>query len=178
MSLAVLLASDINVAVNIAFYVVAAVMIFGALQVVSSRKIVYAALWLVVVLAGAAVLYLLGSAEFVGVSQIMVYLGAVMILFLFGIMLTQSKLEADDELNNPGWYMGIPVAVLLGGVLIYAISSAGSGTLLPDATEAELDITTTQLADAYLGPQLVPLIALSFVLLAAAVGAIVLARKD
>ena len=173
-----LLASDVNVAQNIGFWVIAAPMLYGAFRVVSVRNVVHAALWLVIVLGGAAAQYILAAAEFVAVSQIMVYIGAVMVLFLFGIMLTRAQVGREEGLNNKNRALGIPVALLLFGVLAYVIFDAVEDSLLPEPSEGEIAFATVAISDGYLGPYLIPLIALSFVLLAAAIGAIVLARKD
>ena len=169
-----LAADDINVAQNVAFGIIAAMMIFAALCVVTSKNVVHAALWLVVVLAGVAAQYILAAAEFVAVSQVLVYIGAVMVLFLFGIMLTRAKLGSDEGLNNPGYLLGIPVAVVLLGLLSYVSIDAFEDTTLPDRGPTPTEL----LSDEFLGPYIVPFFALAFVLLAAAIGAIVLARKD
>jgi NADH-quinone oxidoreductase subunit J len=169
-----LAASDINVAQNVAFGIIAAMMIFAALCVVTTKNVVHAALWLVLVLAGVAAQYILAAAEFVAVSQVLVYIGAVMVLFLFGIMLTRTKLGSEEGLNNPGWMLGIPVAVLLFGLLAYVSIDAFDDTTLPDTGPTP----TSLISDEFLSPYLIPFLALSFVLLAAAIGAIVLARKD
>lgn len=176
--IATTLAADVNVAQNVGFYIVAAVMIWGALRVVTTKNVVHAALWLVMVLGGIAAQYILAAAEFVAVSQVLVYIGAVMVLFLFGIMLTRASIGADSDLNNKGWFVGVPVALLLLGVLTYVVLDAVEDTVLVDQDGARIAAKTTAISDGYLGPYLVPLIALSFVLLAAAIGAIVLARKD
>ena len=171
-------AADVNVAQNVGFYIIAALMLFAAFSVVSTSNVVHAALWLVVVLGGVAAQYILAAAEFVAVSQVMVYIGAVMVLFLFGIMLTRASIGSDTDVNNKGWAIGIPVGLVFFGVLAYSVIDAFEGTVVVDPTEAQIASSTTLLSDGYLGDYLVPLIALSFVLLAAAVGAIVLARKD
>jgi NADH-quinone oxidoreductase subunit J len=180
------LASDINVAQNVGFYIIAAGMLWGAIRVVTTKNVVHAALWLVVVLGGIAAQYILAAAEFVAVSQVLVYIGAVMVLFLFGIMLTRATIGADTDTNNPGWGVGIPVALLLFGVLAWvtfdAIDSDAfsnvDGSVINEPGVDVIAVSTRDLSDGYLGPYLVPLIAVSFVLLAAAIGAIVLARKD
>jgi NADH-quinone oxidoreductase subunit J len=173
-----LLASDVNVAQNVAFYIIAAGMVWGALRVVTTKNVVHAALWLVVVLGGVAAQYILAAAEFVAVSQVLVYIGAVMVLFLFGIMLTRATVGPDSDLNNKGWALGIPVALGLFAVLAYVVIDWVGDDTLVDPDETQISATTTAISDGYLGDYLVPLIALSFVLLAAAIGAIVLARKD
>ncbi len=175
---AVMLASDVNVAQNVGFYVIAALMLYGALRVVTTRNVVHAALWLVVVLGGVAAQYILAAAEFVAVSQIMVYIGAVMVLFLFGIMLTRATIGEDTDLNNKGWAVGIPVALLLFGMLSWVLIDQYRGDVITDLSGERIATSTQRISDGYLGDFLVPLIALSFVLLAAAIGSIVLARKD
>jgi NADH-quinone oxidoreductase subunit J len=171
----VLAASDINVALNVGFAVIAAAMIFFALNVVTTKNVVHAALSLVMVMVGAASQYLLLGAEFVAVTQVLVYVGAVMVLFLFGVMLTRAKLGRDADLNNKNAYLGVPVAVLLLGVLAWV--------LIDDFRDVRIDTTTgsstTQaVSDSIFKPYLLPFWALSFVLLVAVIGAIVLARKD
>ena len=172
------LAADVNVAQNVGFYIIAAAMVWAALRVVSTKNVVHAALWLVVVLGGIAAQYILAAAEFVAVSQVLVYIGAVTVLFLFGIMLTRATVGVESDLNNNGWAIGIPVAAVLLAVLSYVTLDFTRDDVLVDRDEAQIASTTTAISDAYLGDYLVPLIALSFVLLAAAIGAIVLARKD
>ena len=115
---------DINVAQNVGFGIIAVVMIFAALCVVTTKNVVHAALWLVLVLAGVAAQYILAAAEFVAVSQVLVYVGAVMVLFLFGIMLTRAQIGHEQGLNNRNWGCGIPVAVVLLGLLSWVIIDA------------------------------------------------------
>jgi NADH-quinone oxidoreductase subunit J len=169
----ILAADDINVAQNVGFGIIAAVMIFAALSVVSSKNVVHAALWLVVVLGGVAAQYILAAAEFVAVSQVLVYIGAVMVLFLFGIMLTRAQIGKEAGLNNRGWAVGIPVAVLLFGLLAWVVIDEFRDDVLPDRGPTP----TVLLSDQFLSIYIVPFFALAFVLLAAAIGAIVLARK-
>ena len=174
MNALILAADDINVAQNVGFGIIAAVMIFAALSVVSSKNVVHAALWLVVVLGGVAAQYILAAAEFVAVSQVLVYIGAVMVLFLFGIMLTRAQIGKEAGLNNRGWAVGIPVAVLLFGLLAWVVIDEFRDVVLPDRGPTP----TVLLSDQFLSIYIVPFFALAFVLLAAAIGAIVLARKD
>ena len=170
-----LLAADLVVAQNVGFGIIALLMVVGALRVVTTRNVVHAALWLVVVMAGAAAQYVLLAAEFVAVTQVLVYIGAVMVLFLFGTMLTRARIGTEADLNNKNWFMGIPVAVLLLATLLIALNDGFGDEQLP----LDAPVTTTQqVSDQIFGPYLLPFWALSFVLLAAVIGAIVLARKD
>jgi len=171
----VLLAAEQNVAEHIAFGIIAAGMIVGAIRVVTTSNVVHAALWLVTVLGGAAALYLLLLAEFVAVTQILVYIGAVTVLFLFGTMLTRARIGREGGLDNPYRGVAVVVALLLASVLGYVLIDAFRDDKLP----ADPVITTTQqVSDSIFGTYLIPFWALSFVLLAAVIGAIVLARKD
>ena len=163
------------VAQNIGFAIIALVMVVGALRVVTTNNVVHAALWLVVVLSGAAAQYVLLAAEFVAITQVLVYVGAVMVLFLFGTMLTRSRIGRETDLNNKHWKWGIPVAVLLFAAMALAsISAFGSEKMPEDAQPVPVQVVSDQI----FGPYLLPFWALSFVLLAAVIGAIVLARKD
>jgi NADH-quinone oxidoreductase subunit J len=167
-------ASDVNVAQNVGFWIIGAFMLVGAVRVVSTRNVVHAALWLVLVLAGVAAQYILAAAEFVAVSQVLVYIGAVMVLFLFGIMLTRAQIGGESGTMNRGWGWAIPVAILLAALLSWAALDFTGDDKLPDRGPTP----TTAIADKVLSDYLAPFLAISFVLLAAAIGAIVLARKD
>lgn len=169
-----LVAADLNVAQNVGFGIIAAVMIVAAINVVRTNNVVHAALSLVAVMGGAAAQYLLLAAEFVAVTQVLVYIGAVMILFLFGVMLTRARVGRETDLNNKSWALGIPVALLMFGVMVYVLID-GFGD---DRLEPAGQVSTAALSDEIFKPFLLPFWALSFVLLAAVIGAIVLARKD
>ncbi len=169
------LASDIEVAQNIGFIIIALAMVFAGVGVIASRNVVHAALSLVIVMAGAAAQYVLLAAEFVAVTQVLVYIGAVMVLFLFGVMLTRAKLGKDVDLNNNNAIIAAPVALLLFGVLAFVLLKGFSDDKLPTDSKPQ---STQTISDLIFKPYLLPFWALSFVLLAAVIGAIVLARKD
>jgi NADH-quinone oxidoreductase subunit J len=163
------------VAQNIFFGIIAAIMVFAAFRVVTVRNVVHAALWLVLVMSGAAAQYLLLAAEFVGITQILVYVGAVMVLFLFGTMLTRAQIGEETDLNNKQWGLGIPVAVtLFVAMAIALVNGFGDEQLPADAAP----MTVQRISDDIFSPYLLPFLALSFVLVAVVIGAIVLARRD
>ncbi len=163
------------VAQNIGFGIIALMMVIGALRVVTTDNVVHAALWLVVVLAGVAAQYLLLAAEFVAITQVLVYIGAVMVLFLFGTMLTRSRIGRQGGLNNTYWKLGIPVALIVFAAMALALADSFGTEKMPNDAQV---VSTQQVSDQIFGPYLIPFWALSFVLLAAVIGAIVLARKD
>ena len=97
------------VAENVAFGIIAAAMAFGALGVVRTQNIVHAALFLVVVLAGAAAQYLLLGAEFVSFAQVLVYVGAVAVLIVFAILLTPAVNDLTPDCSTGrvvGYFFG------------------------------------------------------------------------
>ena len=163
------------VAQNVGFAVIAIVMVVAALRVVTTNNVVHAPLWLVVVLSGAAALYVLLAAEFLAVTQVLVYVGAVMVLFLFGTMLTRARIGAEKDLNNRRAWIGIPVSLAVFVTMTIALLGSFGDEELP--ADAEL-VDVQQISDQIFGPYLLPFWALSFVLLAAVIGAIVLARKE
>jgi NADH-quinone oxidoreductase subunit J len=163
------------VAQNIAFGVIAAAMAFGAIRVVTTNNVVHAALWLVVVLGGAAAQYVLLAAEFVAVTQVLIYVGAIIVLFLFGTMLTRAQIGRADDLNNKQWPIALVVALVLAGTLGYVLIDAFSDDKLP---EDPVVATTQQVSDSIFSTYLLPFWALSVLLTAALIGAIVLARRD
>ena len=97
-----MLAADLTSPQNIFFGLIAAAMIVGAVRVVTTTNVVHAALWLVLVLRRRRRQYfLLVGAEFVGITQVLVYIGAIVVLFLFGIMLTRAPIGGDAERRQP-----------------------------------------------------------------------------
>jgi len=163
------------VAQNIFFGIMAAVMIGSALKVVTTRNVVHAALWLVLVLAGAAGQFLLLGAEFIGVTQILVYIGAVIVLFLFGIMLTKASIGDELNVNLPNRTVPAAVGTLLLGVMSWATIDYWRDAELP---EDALPSNAEQVSDSIFSDFIVPFEATSVLLLAALIGAIVVARKE
>ena len=169
-----MIVAEALVAQNIFFAIIALTMVVAALRVVTTANVVHAALYLVVVLAGVAALFVLTLSEFTAVTQVLVYIGAVIVLFLFGIMLTRAQIGSEAGLNNRGWGWAVPVAVVLLGLLSWAVVDYVGDDKLVAAGPTE----TEAISDNVLSTYLVPFLAISFILLAAAIGAIVLARKD
>ena len=79
------------------FLILAAIMIIGAVAVVWSKEIVRSVMWLTMVFVGVGAIYILLGSEYLGIIQIMVYVGAVSVLMLFGIMLTKRRLLGGDR---------------------------------------------------------------------------------
>jgi NADH-quinone oxidoreductase subunit J len=168
------------VAQNVFFYLLAAIIVGSAVAVVTSRNVVRAALYLIVVFAGVVGQYVLLAAEFLAVTQILIYIGAIMVLMLFGIMLTRARIGRDLALTNRHWPIGAVTALALLGVMGYALIDAFGDDALPADTRVPAGggSNTAALGDAIFSQFLIPFEVVSVLLLAALVGAIVLARKD
>ena len=114
-------AVEFDVSSNIAFAIISVVMIYSALKMVTTGNVVHAALYLVIVLAASAAIFILLGSDFVGATQILVYIGAIIVLFLFGIMLTKAQLGDDDSVAKEQRTMGALVGVLLFVVMAFAL---------------------------------------------------------
>src|SRR5690349_22380840 len=96
---------------QIIFLIVSGATLASALMVVTSRNLVHAALWLVATLFGVAVVFALLNAGFIAVVQVVVYIGAIAILFIFAVMLTRKDLRENVPQLNKNWWAGALVAV-------------------------------------------------------------------
>ena len=164
-------------AANWVFLILALVTFVSAVMVVSSQNVVRAVLYLVLTLGGSAALFLMLGAEFVGWTVVLVYIGAVIILFLIGIMITKAPLTATADLSQP-ISAKVPAAmlsVLLFAVVTWAVvESFGTAAIpLPDEATRTADIGFSLFSN-----WIIPFETVSFVLLAALVGGISLARRD
>ncbi|HEX2357068.1 MAG TPA: NADH-quinone oxidoreductase subunit J, partial [Micromonosporaceae bacterium] len=144
----------------------------GAL-VVTTRHLVRAGLYLVVSLGATAGLYLVLTAELVAWVQVLIYVGAVVVLLLFAVMLTRAPIGRSTDLDRPGW----PAALVGGG------AGLGLAALLADAYRwTRLDLpepgTAERIGEDVFRSWVLPFEVLSVLLLAALVGAIVVSRPD
>src|SRR5207237_747430 len=103
------------------FFIFAAVCLTGAISLLASSHPINSALSLIVVLGSLAFLYLLLGAEFVAAIQVIVYAGAVMVLFVFVIMLLNAGVEEHSRRSRVAWLLGIPGVAALAALLIYSV---------------------------------------------------------
>jgi NADH-quinone oxidoreductase subunit J len=157
------------------FYVMAVVAVLSGLKMVTTSNVVHAALYLLVVLTAVAGTYIILGAEFAAITQVLVYLGAIMVLLLFGVMLTRAKIGNDDDLDHEQRWIGALVAAGMLAVLSYSIWEAFGTEKLP---ADQVPQTTQQVSDEIFSTYIVPFEALSVLLLAALIGAVVVARRD
>jgi NADH-quinone oxidoreductase subunit J len=164
---------------QVAFWVLAVTMGAAAIGVVRSRNVVHAALFLVVVLAGAAAQYILLAAEFVAWVQVLIYIGAVVILFLFGVMLTRAPMRGEGaSLDNDQRWGAVVASLFVLGVLIALLVDAFGGKKIHFSRALVALGRTGNVGQDIFRVYVVPFEVVSMLLLAALVGAVVLARKD
>ena len=161
--------------VDIVFALLAAVAIVAALAVVTTKQVVHAALWLVVALGAVAGCYLVMTAEFVAWMQVLIYLGAVVVLLLFGMMLTRAPIGPSDDLTGTNRLAALLAAVAVTAVLGVLVVDAYASTMIDVSGQPS---TASVMGEALFRYWVLPFEALSVLLLSALVGAIALSKTD
>lgn len=161
--------------VEVAFLLVGLVTFGAAVITVTTRQLVHAALWLVVALGGLAVEYLLLTAEFIAWVQVLIYVGSVVVLLLFGLMLTRAPIGRSPDADSGNRWVALAVSVAAAAALVWVVVDAFRTTWidLDGAPAGSTDVTGASLFQHWV----LPFEALSVLLLAALVGAIVLSRR-
>ena len=158
---------------DIVFAVIGLIAAVSAILAVTTRNVVHAALWLVVSLGTIAGCYVVLGAELVALVQVLIYVGAVVVLVLFALMLTRAPIGPNRDLASPWWQR------LLAAVLAVSIAVLLAVTLVPLVGEGPLESKngdTTAVATAVFGTWVWPFELLSVLLLAALIGAFALAK--
>jgi len=162
-------------AAEVVFLLLGLVAVASGLLVVGTRNLVHAALWLVVSLGALAGCYLVLTAEFVAWVQVLIYVGAVVVLLLFGLMLTRAPVGRSDDLTSGNRYAAAAVALATAGILVTVVVGAFQEAYVDlDGTAGTAKVNGTAIFRYWV----LPFEVLSVLLLAALVGAIVLSRTD
>ncbi|HJQ84880.1 MAG TPA: NADH-quinone oxidoreductase subunit J [Candidatus Binatia bacterium] len=156
------------------FYLLALIIVGSALGVALSRSIVYSAFALMGTLLGVAAVFVLLGADFLGVVQLLVYVGGILVLTLFAVMLTHRISDVNVSNRAVG---RLPAAVLVGIAFAWMIAAARKATWVVKDPQAPAP-TTYGIGEAFLTHYVLPFEVASVVLLAALVGAIVVSRKE
>ena len=161
---------------QIIFLLTGAVILVSALMVVTTRKLIHAALWLVAALFGVAVLYAILQAGFLAVVQVVVYIGAIAILFIFAVMLTRREARDQGPQTRSNWWVAALLGLLILAGLVFLIISQPGVNRTAAAIPAEVD-TLRALGTALVSPDayVLPFEVASILLLAALVGAVYIA---
>ena len=163
---------------EILFYIFAGIAIIGALNVIIQKKTMYAALSLVVTFAALALIYFLIGAQFIGLLQLIVYAGAIMVLFLIVILLLDPFTEVHLRNQSLAWAgMAIALGAALAGVLYFAFVQGATPAAPQPTTPLDASGHTQSLADVLFKQYLLPFEVISILILVAILGAVVLAKK-
>lgn len=162
------------------FVIAAGMALTGAILMLSVRNIVRAVLAMILSFSGIAGLYLVLEAEFLAAIQVLIYVGAVAVLFLFAIMLTQRVADPNRPANNNQAWLAFTVAVGMFGILSAVLAPLKWPNLpampsMPNSNEPVASVTN--LGAQLLGAYAIPFEVASVVLLVALLGAIILARE-
>lgn len=159
---------------DLLFLLLSAVAVASAIAVVTTRQIVHAALWLVVTLGATAGCFLVMTAEFVAWMQVLIYVGAVVVLLMFGLMLTRAPIGRSEDLNSGNWFAALFVAISTTAILVVLLVAGFRNAMID--VQATDPTTAEAIGQAMFRFWVLPFEALSVLLLAALVGAIALSR--
>ncbi|MGW2815332.1 NADH-quinone oxidoreductase subunit J family protein [Streptomyces sp. NPDC001415] len=162
--------------VEIAFVLVGIATLAAAVMTVTTQQLVHAALWLVVALGGLAVEYLLLTAEFIAWVQVLIYVGSIVVLLLFGLMLTKAPIGRSPDADSGNRWAALTVAVAAAGTLVWVVVDAFRTSWID--LDGPAQGSTKVSGEILFRHWVLPFEALSVLLLAALVGAIVLSRKS
>ncbi|MGI9608862.1 MAG: NADH-quinone oxidoreductase subunit J family protein, partial [Acidimicrobiia bacterium] len=161
---------------NWVFLLLALTMLFTAFRVVTSKNVVHAVLYLVVTLVITAAFFLLLGAEFIAWVVVLISIGAVVVLFLFGIMITKGPMGEAVDLSHP---TSVKIAAGVISFLLFVFVGGAVLAAFPDTPFPDPSVTrTTDIGESMFQRWVIPFEVVSVLLLAALIGGIVLARKD
>ena len=162
-------------AVEVLFLLLGAAAVGSALLVVTTSRLVHSALWLVVTLGAVAGCYLLLAAEFVAWVQVLIYVGAVVVLLLFALMLTRAPTGPQLGETTGNRFVAAAVALAVAAVLVVTVVAGYGGVRI--SLQDTLLGSAANTGEAIFRYWVLPFEVLSVLLLAALVGAIVLSRR-
>ena len=163
---------------QIIFLIVAIVTLVAGISVVTSRNLIHSALWLILSLFGIAVFYVLLDAGFFAVIQVIIYIGAIAILFIFAAMLTRRVMQDTGPQSNSNWWLGALIALLLlAGIAVVLVNLQGFTSLAPELINPSERINQLGLALVSPDQYVLPFELASVLLVAAMIGAIFVAGE-
>ena len=162
---------------EIIFYFFAIVTVGSAAVVVFSRRIVYSAFALLFTFFGVAGLYVLLNADFLAVTQLLVYVGGILVLLLFGVMLTTNVVNVDVTARSVNVYPGVIIASVLvgslGGIIVVTDWFVSKRPVVSNVSS-----TSSEIGTALISTHVLPFEIASVILLVAVVGAAMMARRE
>ncbi len=162
----------------IAFGMLSAVALASGVMVITRRNAVHSVIWLIVTLFAVGGIFLLQHAEFLFAVQIILYVGGIMVLFLFVVMLVNLDVALKQAQFSRQWQLGLFTAVLVFAQLAYVIYKIGSGMSLPAQPASPASAHNTEaIGQALYQTYMLPVEIASLLLLVAMVGAVIMAKR-
>lgn len=160
---------------HVVFIILSAITLVGALGVVLNRRLFRSALFLVLSFVGVAGLYILLEVELLAMIQLLIYVGAIAILIIFAVMLSRQAMATEGKVLNEQWALGVLVAILLFGALVYVLVQVN----WPVVEAAAPANGIQRLGESLMNPNgyVLPFEVASVLLLVALVGAVIIARE-
>lgn len=157
------------------FAIIAILIVAAATAAMTLRNLVHSALAVAVSFGGLALAYLYLDAQFVGLTQILVYVGAVAILIVFAVLLTRGGEAPEKSVFSASWFWGMAVTIAVFGVLAWAIKHSFASQREP---AEKVEATVKQIGDALMTKYVLPLEVIGLLLTAALIGAVIIAMRD
>jgi NADH-quinone oxidoreductase subunit J len=167
-----------NVLPGFFFYVLATIILVGAILTITRRNAVHSAIWLIVTLLGVAGLYLNLNAEFLAAVQVLLYIGGLMVLFLFVIMLVNLDEAAKERSFNHQWIIAVGCALALLAEFAYFLFKGRESFNFAEGGAGALEPNVQLISWALYRDYMLPFEIASLLLLVAIVGAVVMAKKE
>ncbi len=158
---------------EIGFYLIAAITVASAFWVVVSIRLIHSAVALLFTLFGVAGLYIFLFADFLAAAQVIIYVGGILVLIIFGVMLTSKIANPDISHSSRGQFIGSFFGMILLGLVV----SVAMRTEWPIGEITKVDATVTKIGDMILNEYLLPFEVVSVLLLGALIGAALLSRR-
>lgn len=161
-----------------AFFILSALALASGILVITRRNVVHSVIWLIVSLFSVAGIFLLLQAEFLFAVQIILYVGGIMVLFLFAVMLVNVEASMKEARFNRQWALALGTALLLLAELGYGLYSARHGFRFAQASTAAVPASNTQMiGSALYANYMLPVEIASVLLLVAMVGAVMMTKR-
>jgi NADH-quinone oxidoreductase subunit J len=162
---------------HLIFYFFAALAVVSAILVVTVRNTVHSAIFLITTLLATAGIFLLLHAQFLFIVQIILYVGGIMVLFIFVIMLVNLDVALHQIRFKRWWVASLAVALLLGAEIAYALKTGGQGLVLPAVSVGQMEPNTEVVGSVLFQNYMLPFEIASILLLVAMIGAVVMSKK-
>jgi NADH-quinone oxidoreductase subunit J len=160
---------------NLPFAIIAAVIVAAATAAMTLRNLVHSSLAVAVAFGGLALAYLYLDAQFVGLTQILVYVGAVAILIVFAVLLTRGGEPPEKCIFSATWFWGLLITVAVFATLAWCVMHSFASRRDP---ADKVEVTVKKIGDALMTKFVLPLEVIGLLLTAALIGAVIIAMRE